>query len=165
MRNENGKRRTLALVCSLGGHLEQMRRIERVYGCYDWFIIVPRESSNTFASGPEERVYTVDDVNEGRGIRNPLLLLAALWQTFIIFLREHPKAVISTGAGIAVPAFIVARIFGSKTVFIESFARIRRPSISAKVCYRLSDLFLVQHEELLKFFPKAEYYGSLYEYL
>ncbi len=139
-----------------------MRRLQDIYTRYDWFLIIPEEESHTFAGGDGERVYTIPDINEGRW-KNPLRLLRALWATMRIFRREDPAAVVSTGAGIAIPAFLLARLGGRRTLFIETFARIRRPSMSGKVCYRLADRFLVQHEALLAFYPRARFLGALYE--
>lgn len=156
---------TVALICSLGGHLEQMKRLEPVYREYDRFLIIPQEQSKTFVKKDHERVYTIADVNEGRGIRNPLVLLLAVWQTFLIFLRERPRVVLSTGAGVAIPGMVLARLFGAVTIYIESFARIKRPSRAGRICYYLADQFYVQHEELLAWFPKARYAGALYAHL
>lgn len=156
---------TVALICSLGGHLEQMKRLEPVYRGYDRFLIIPREESSTFVKKDDERVYTIADVNEGRGIRNPAMLLLAMWETFVIFLRERPRVVLSTGAGVAIPGMALARLFGARAVYIESFARIKRPSRAGRLCYYLADQFYVQHEELLEFYPKARYAGALYAHL
>ena len=52
---------------------------------------------------------------------------------------------ISTGAGIAVPGFLAAKLLGIRTVYIESYARVESLSLAGKICYHLADRFLVQH--------------------
>lgn len=41
-------------------------------------------------------------------------------------------------------------------------ARIKSPSKTGKFLYKFVDLFIVQWEELLKFYPKAVYGGKIY---
>ena len=84
---------------------------------------------------------------------------------FRILLREKPDLVISTGAGIAVPGFLAARLLGIRTVYIESYARVESLSLAGKICYRLADRFLVQHACLANGLPRAVYAGSLNSFL
>ena len=84
------------------------------------------------------------------------------FQSMKIFLREKPDIVISTGADTAIPFCMIAKLFGKKIVFIESFCRIKEPSVSGRIMYKISDLFLVQWKENLKFFPKAKFAGSVF---
>src|SRR5690606_36024128 len=46
---------------------------------------------------------------------------------------NHFDAVVSTGAAIAVPAFIAARQAGLPTLFVESVSRVRGPSLTGKI--------------------------------
>jgi hypothetical protein len=68
--------------------------------------------------------------------------------------------VVSSGAGLAIPFFVVARLHGARTVFVESH-RLGVPSRAGRVCYRLSDLFVVQWEEQRRHYPKGELVGCL----
>ena len=94
--------------------------------------------------------------------RNPAKLLVNLFQSFRIFLKERPGYVVSTGADTAIATCLIAKLFGKKVAFIESFCRIRQPSLSGKIMYRIADLFLVQWPENKEFFPKAVYAGSVF---
>jgi UDP-N-acetylglucosamine:LPS N-acetylglucosamine transferase len=79
-----------------------------------------------------------------------------------ILLREKPKLIISTGSEIAIPAFYLAKLLRIKTVFIESWTRVDRPTGTGKIVYPVSDLFLVQWERLLpKYGKKAKYEGAI----
>ena len=51
---------------------------------------------------------------------------------------------------------------GAKTIFIEAYDRIDKASLTGKLCYRVSDVFIVQWEPMLKVFPKAVYLGSIF---
>ena len=94
--------------------------------------------------------------------RNPISFVVNFFQSLGVFLRERPNVVISTGADTAISTCLIAKLFRRRVVFIESFCRIKGPSLSGRIMYRLADLFLVQWEENLKFFPKAEFAGSVF---
>lgn len=161
--NERGKR-TVCLVCSRGGHLEQMRQLEPFYQRYRHYFVLPLPRDE-HALRADSRTLYLPDINEGRGSRNPALLLTAVVQSFAILLRFRPRLVISTGAGIAVPVLIAAWVLRVPSVYIESFARIQRPSRSGRACYRLASLFVFQHAALQAYYPRAVYGGSIYAHL
>lgn len=81
-------------------------------------------------------------------------LLNAL-QSFNILLQERPRLVISTGADVAVPVFILARLMGAQTIFIETGGSLE-PTLAGRLCYRFANLFIVQWPERLHVFPKAQ---------
>ena len=156
---------TVCLTCSLGGHLEQIRKLQDIYQDFDHFFVVPDEGSGTFSPDPGIRHYTLPDINEGRGLRNPAALIRSFARAWKILRAESPAVVISTGAGVTVPVVLLAKLLRIPTVFVESFARVQAPSRAGRVCHPFVDLFLVQHEELLAHYPRARYLGSLYEHL
>ena len=79
-----------------------------------------------------------------------------------IILREKPDVVISTGALISFPFCLFAKLLGAKVVYIETFARVKDRSLTGRLVYPLADLFLVQWESLLEFYPKAIYVGGVF---
>lgn len=156
-----GGENSLCLVCSRGGHLEQMRELRRFYGRFDHFFVLPFPRGTAVEDELESTRY-LPDINEGRGVRNPALLVRALAGAFLLLVRRRPRLIISTGAGIAVPVLVAARVLGIRSVYVESFARITRPSQSGRACYRLASLFIFQHHDLRPYYPRATYGGSIY---
>lgn len=72
------------------------------------------------------------------------------------YVRHHkPDVVISTGAGMTVPFFLLAKVSGAVCIYVESGARISTPSLTGRIVYPLSSLFIVQSEALRSYFPKA----------
>jgi len=61
--------------------------------------------------------------------------------------RYKPDVVISTGAGMTVPFFLLARLFGA--VWITT------PSMTGRILYPFSSFFIVQNKTLLPFYKKA----------
>ena len=79
-----------------------------------------------------------------------------------IMLREKPDVIVTTGALIVFPFCLYAKLMGTKVVYIETFARVNDRSLTGRLVYPLADLFLVQWEALLEFYPKAKYVGGIF---
>src|SRR5271163_1689188 len=58
------------------------------------------------------------------------LFFVNLWEAWRIIRREQPALILSTGAGPVVPFALVGEILGIPTVFVETFAHVREPSMS-----------------------------------
>lgn len=145
-------KRDIWLVASHGGHLSEL------------FDMVGYE--------PERMLLFTYDSTRTRGLPGALRVEnigTSLWRlltTFILgflaLLRSRPRLVISTGAEIAIPVLLAARLLRISTIYIESCTRVRTPTLTGKIVYPLSTLFLVQSEELLPSFgPRAIYRGGL----
>lgn len=146
----------VCLACSAGGHLTELVQLEEAWKGVNHFYVSDRRL-NAVDLEKREKVFFVKCPR-----RNPIMLAVNFFQSFGIFIRERPGIVVSTGADTAIPICLIARLFGKKVVFIESFCRVKEPSLSGKIMYGLSDLFLVQWKQNLEFFPKAEYAGSVF---
>jgi UDP-N-acetylglucosamine:LPS N-acetylglucosamine transferase len=146
----------ICLVGSAGGHLTQLLELEDVWKKYDSFYVTyKRESSKNLSQ--IRKTYFVKDP-----IRNPLYLFLTFLQSLYILLMENPDIIITTGAGVAISITLLGKFFGKKIVFIESLSRVENPSITGKILYHISDLFLVQWKSLLKKYgQKAKYRGRV----
>lgn len=56
----------------------------------------------------------------------------------------------------------IGKLFGAKTIYIEVFDRIDAPTIAGKLCYPVTDKFIVEWEEMKKVYPKAVNLGSIF---
>jgi UDP-N-acetylglucosamine:LPS N-acetylglucosamine transferase len=146
----------LGIACSTGGHLLQLLQLERVYSKYNHFFLTFKRPMSKSLSN-QEKVFFVKDPG-----KNPINLLINVLQSLSIFIQQQPDVVISTGAGVAVPICYIAKFFGKKVIFIESFSRIHHPSLSGTFVYPIADLFIVQWKQLLKFYKGAKYGGSIF---
>ena len=79
-----------------------------------------------------------------------------------ILRKEKPDLIISSGAAVAVPFFYLGKLFGAKTVYIEVFDRIDKPTLTGKLVYPVTDKFIVQWEEMKKVYPKAINLGGIF---
>ena len=149
------REKKICLASSVGGHLQEMLQLRPVYAEYEHFYIL-----NDRISLPEPmqgKTYFI------RHSERDLLFFWNLWEAFRVFWRERPTHLISTGAGLAVPLALVARAFGIKVMFIETFAAIRRPTLTGRLLYRLADRFVYQWPYLRDHYPAAQYAGTIFD--
>lgn len=130
------------LVCSPGGHLMQMLALRPAWDDLSrlWVTLPAADTKallsteNTiFAHGPTNRSLR----NLGRNLRLALRLMR----------HSKPDVILSTGAGVAVPFFIVGKFFRVRLVYVESLTRTRGPSLSGRMVYPFSNRFFVQWPE------------------
>jgi beta-1,4-N-acetylglucosaminyltransferase len=55
----------------------------------------------------------------------------------------------------------VARLLGTKTVYIEVYDRIDLPTLTGRLCYPLANRFLLQWQAQQRFYPRGEVIGRL----
>jgi len=146
----------ICLAASAGGHLAELLQLETAWKNKERFFLSDKRT-NGLELAKKEKTYFVTCPR-----RNPIKTAVNFFQSLAIFLKEKPDLVISTGADTAVPFCLIAKFFGKKLVFIESFCRIKKPSLSGKIMYNKADLFLVQWRENLEFFPEAEFAGGVF---
>ncbi len=144
----------LLLVCSNGGHLAQlaalgpwMSRHRRHWVCFDTpdAVSLLRGERVSWAHHPTTR-------NLPNLLRNFVLAWALLR-------RERPDVVLSTGAGTALPFFVVARLRGIPTVYLEVYDRMDSPTLTGRLCRPFTDRMLVQWDEQARLYRDAEVVG------
>jgi UDP-N-acetylglucosamine:LPS N-acetylglucosamine transferase len=143
----------IALVCSHGGHFTEMLHLVDAFLGHDVFFITYK--SQRTAEMPY-RKYLLKDIG-----RHSTRLLLSIPTILRILIKERVDVIVSTGSEIAIPIMFLGKILGCKTIFIESLCRIKGLSPTGKIVYRVTDLFLVQWEELSNKHDKLEYWGSI----
>ncbi len=146
----------ICCACSAGGHLSELTQLEKVYEEKEHFFLTDQREDSIELAKNEKTYFAICPR------KNPVKLAINFFQALGVFLKEKPDVVISTGADTAIPFCLIAKFFGKKIIFIESFCRIKDPSLSGKIMYGKADLFLVQWKENLEFFPKAKFAGSVF---
>ena len=143
----------IGLICSAGGHFTEMLQLREAFQGHRIFVITYREK----ATLNQENTYYL------KTWRSPTGFIVGLIKIFIIFLKEKPDILFSTGSEIAVPPFYLGKfLFRTKLIYLECSAQVYRPSLTGRCVYPITDLFLVQWKFLLKKYgPKAKYVGGL----
>jgi len=144
----------LALVCSHGGHLSEMQMLWPAFEGHD-LVLITYDCNRTQALAQEKYLLP----NIGTNVWRMARTFFAAWS---ILKREWPDAVLSTGSEIAIPFLWVAKLLGMRTVYVESWCRVRSRSGTGPLVYPVADLFLVQWPELLeRYGPRARYEGGV----
>lgn len=144
----------IAMVSSHGGHLTELRMLGDALDSHDLFYVT-YESERT--KHLDIDVHTIEHIGT-----KPVAMAKAFSRIVKIFQVERPDLVISTGSEIAIPAFVVGKLLGALTIFVESWCRVTNCSVTGRIVYPISDYFFVQWQQLLdEYGDKAEYQGAV----
>jgi UDP-N-acetylglucosamine:LPS N-acetylglucosamine transferase len=150
------ERASALLVCSPGGHLLQMMRLQPAWESFDatWVTLeaadsrhLLRDSAVVFAHGPTNRSLSRFFVN-----------LRLAWR---IVREKRPRVILSTGAALAVPFFLVGKLHGCRLVYVESLTRTDGLSLAGRLVYPLADAFFAQWPNAAAGRGRARYVGGL----
>jgi UDP-N-acetylglucosamine:LPS N-acetylglucosamine transferase len=143
-------------VASNGGHLAQLLALQ------------------TWWSG-RERSWVCFDKPDARSQLEAERTVWAHWPTtrnlpnllrnFVLAVRtmrtERPEVVVSTGAAVALPFFVIARLMGIPTIYIEVYDRLDSRTLSGRLCKPFSTHFLVQWPEQAALYRGSTVVGPL----
>jgi beta-1,4-N-acetylglucosaminyltransferase len=159
MRTEDAEpgRRGCLLVASNGGHLLQLNQLRDNWAAEDrHWVTFDKPDARSMLAG-ERVTYAHHPTN-----RNVPNLLRNLVLALTLLRRLRPRAIVTTGAGVAVPFCWVGRLLGVRVVYIESFARVSHPSLTGRLVHPVAHRFFVQWPDMRRHFRKAEYRGGLF---
>lgn len=147
----------VALVGSSGGHLAQLLPLRS---------ITEREKRLwvTFKT-PDAEGALVDESDvvwaHHPTTRNVVNLLKNSVLAWRLIRSWRPDIVVTTGAAVAFPFFLLSRFFGVRTVYIEVYDRVDTPTLTARLCEPFTDAMLVQWDEQLSHFRRPRNVGPL----
>lgn len=153
---DGGSRRVL-FASSSGGHLSQLLQLrswwthhERQWVTFD----LPDARSKL-----EGEILIPAHHPTTRNIPNMLRNLGLAVRVVRDF---RPDVIVSNGAGVAVPFFVVAKLLRIPTVYVEVYDRIDSRTMTGRLCAPLASLFLVQWPEQQELYPSSVLVGPLY---
>jgi len=153
-------------ISSTGGHLDELLQLKKMFNDYDYHIITEKLKSNY--SLKDKYPHRVNYLLYGsyttlkNRIVYPFKLLYNTFKSFFLYLKIRPKYIITTGAHTAGPMCLIGHIFGSKIIYIETFANSITKSKTGRLVYKFADLFIVQWESMLSLYPNAVYGGWIF---
>jgi UDP-N-acetylglucosamine:LPS N-acetylglucosamine transferase len=130
------------LVGSSGGHLAQLMGLRSWWGDLEraWVTFNSEDAVGHLVGEQVTWAYTPTTRNIPNLVRNTFLAVRVL-RSF------RPDVVVSTGAGVALPFFVLGRMTGVRTVYIEVFDRVDSATLTGKLCRPFTDLMAVQWPE------------------
>ena len=157
------KKKKVMFISSTGGHLSELMQLAPLFDKYDYRIVTEKDkmTENLKNQYPDKVDYLL------YGTRSHLLkyiyqFLYNCFKTVYLYFKFRPKYIITTGTHTAGPMCYLGKIFGSKIIYIETFANRNTKTATGRLIYPIADLFIVQGEEMLKIYPKAVLGGSIY---
>lgn len=147
----------VCLVGSSGGHLTHLYLLKPFWENEERFwVTFEKEDAKSILKN--ERMYPCY-YPTNRNLKN---LIKNTFLAVKILKKEKPDLIISSGAAVAVPFFYLGKLFKAKTIYIEVFDRIDKPTLTGKLVYPVTDKFIVQWEEMKKVYPKAINLGGIF---
>lgn len=150
-------RADLLLVCSTGGHLLQLVALREAWEPFTRVWVTFDKSDARSLLADERVVFAHGPTN--RSIKN---LLRNLWVARRVLAQVRPKVLVTTGAGVAVPFAWLARLRGTRVVYVESLARVERPSLSYRLIAPIASRRYVQWPQLAEVVADARFVGNVF---
>ncbi len=150
------KKPKVLAIASPGGHWIQLNKIcnpldER----FEMIYVTPGAQYATKAKS-SRKILTITDASADS--KHKLIPLA--FQLLLIFIKERPTAIISTGAAPGAIAFLLAKFLPIKTIWVDSIANVSQLSRSGRMVQKHADKVITQWQPLSDN-KKVMYKGSI----
>ena len=150
-------------IASTGGHLSELMQLKPCFENYDYNIITEKTGSTVnlkdkFPKKVNYLVFGTKDHLFSYIFKFSFNILKSIY----LYFKIRPEYIVTTGTHTAVPICYIGKLFGTKIIFIETFANSKTKTLSGRLVYPISDCFIVQWKEMLKLYPKAIYAGWIY---
>lgn len=143
--------------------MSELLQLQPMFNTYDYHLVTEKDKStkrlsNIYNKKIDYLLYGTKD----HLLSYPFKLFANCWISLYIYCKIRPRYIVTTGVHTAGPMCCLGKIFGSKIIYIESFANINTKTATGRLIYLFADLFIVQWEDMVKLYPKAVYGGWIY---
>jgi UDP-N-acetylglucosamine:LPS N-acetylglucosamine transferase len=156
-RRTTGNGGPLLLVCSSGGHLLQLTLMSDAWADRPRVWITFDKSDSRVLLADERVVHAYGPTN--RNLHN---FLRNLRLAVRVLRRERPAAMLTTGAGVAVPFAWLSRLCGVPVFYVESVTRIEEMSLSGRMIRPVAEQVFVQWPELAATSSRLQFAGNLF---
>lgn len=153
----------ILFIASTGGHLNELLQLKVLFKEYNSYLITEKDKSTESLQieGIKETKYLTYGTRS-KILVYPFIFIYNCFKSLFYYFKIKPKVIITTGTHTAVPMCYIGKLFGSKIIFIETFANRNTKTLSGRMVYPISDLFIVQWKEMQQLYPKSVYGGAIY---
>ena len=156
-------KKKVLFISSTGGHLSELLMLESMFKNYDFHLITEKDKSTAYLKKKyKNRLGYMIYGTKDHPITYPFKLLANCFKSVYYYFKIRPEFIVTTGVHTAGPICCLGKLFGSRIIYIETFANIRSKTVTGRLIYYFADLFIVQWKSMLKLYPKATYGGWIY---
>jgi hypothetical protein len=147
-------RQKVLAVASEGGHWIQLLRLRPAFVDSEVVFVGPNDSFREHVPG--HKFYCVNDATRWDKVGLIKAGLNLLWINW----KETPDVIVSTGAAPGYLAIRLGKLFGARTVWVDSIANVECLSMSGLIVGSHTDLWLTQWPHLER--PEGPFYrGSV----
>lgn len=156
-------KKKILFISSTGGHFNELMQLSPLLEKYDYNIITEKTKSTLSIQEkyPDKVGYLAYGTKDHKLVY-PFKLIYNCFKSLYYYLKFHPDYIITTGAHTAGPMCCIGKIFGSRIIYIETFANIETKTITGKMLYPIANKFIVQWPTMKKLYPKSINGGWIY---
>ena len=134
----------ILFISSTGGHLSEMMQLKSMFKNYDYYIITEKTKSNlSLKEKYKNRVSFLVYGTKDYMLSYPFKLLYNCIKSLFLYFKIHPDYIITTGVHTAGPMCLIGKIFGSRVIYIETFANMVSKTATGRLIYPVADRFIV----------------------
>lgn len=150
-------------IASTGGHLNELLQLKPMFEKYDYHLITERDNTTlNLKSEYKDKISYLKYGTRSKIFSYIFIFIFNIIKSIYLYAIIKPKYIVTTGTHTAVPICYIAKMLGTKIIFIETFANRNTKTLSGKLVYPIANLFVVQWKEMLELYPKAIYGGMIY---
>lgn len=152
----------ILFISSGGGHLEELLALRSLFNECDYMIVTEKTDTTTYLKDKYKKVKYLAYGTKQHLLPYLFIFSFNIIKSYFIYNSFKPDVVITTGTHTAVPMCRIAHKHHSKVIWIETMANITTGTKAGQLVYKYVDKMIVQWPELLKVYPNAEYWGSIF---
>ncbi|MDO4996402.1 MAG: PssD/Cps14F family polysaccharide biosynthesis glycosyltransferase [Bacilli bacterium] len=150
-------------IASTGGHLNELMQLKDMFNYYDYHIVTEKTNSNKYLKKEYgKKINYLIYGTKHHMLTYPFKLLINCFISLFIYLKFRPDYIITTGTHTAGPMCLIGKIFGSRVIYIETFANMVTKTATGKLIYPIADKFIVQWKSMKKLYPDSEFGGWIF---
>lgn len=150
-------------IASTGGHLNELMQLKDMFNNYDYHLVTEKTKSNKYLKKEYgKKINYLIYGTKHHMLTYPFKLLINCFISLFIYLRFRPDYIITTGTHTAGPMCCIAKIFGSRVIYIETFANMVTKTSTGKLIYPIADKFVVQWKSMQKIYPDSDFGGWIF---
>ena len=156
-------KKKIMFISSTGGHLNEMMQLQDLIVNNDSYIVTEKTKSNlNLKSKYKNKVSFLVYGTKDHLFTYIFKFIYNVIKSLLIYFKVAPNYIITTGTHTAVPMCYWGKLFGSRIIYIETFANIKTKTLAGKIVYPIADKFIVQWPSMKKLYKNSIYGGWNY---
>lgn len=128
------KKKKVLFISSTGGHLNELLQLSQLFEKYDYHIITEKDKTNQYLKEKYgDRITYLPYGTRSHLIKYIGIYFYLILKTIFLYFKIRPKVIVTTGTHTAGPMCYLGKLFGSKIIYIETFASINQKTATRKI--------------------------------